>query len=175
MLRALMAVSAVTLAAGFTITMPQTRTAAAARARPLRAADEVGDWGVDNLFSMMEEADEAIGGVKALLATARTDAGSISFEQTMAAIEDGYDYEPKSFVCGEVASATDENQGSAKIFSFAKLNGLNKETTLQLFGRYYREDVLGNKDGTDHGNIRNFVAGGWQAVSFPDGLALKEK
>ena len=35
--------------------------------------------------------------------------------------------------------------------------------------------VLNNPDGTDHGNIRNFIEGGWKAVIFPNGLALTAK
>ncbi|KOO26679.1 type iii effector maj [Chrysochromulina tobinii] len=93
----------------------------------------------------------------------------------MAAIEKQYLYTPKAFSCGKVASPADKNQGSAKLFSFAKLNKLSKDTTLQCFGRYYREDVLKNPSGADHGNIRNFMEFGWDGVSFPDGLALKEK
>jgi len=80
-----------------------------------------------------------------------------------------------AFSCGELASSSEQNQGSAKIFSFAKLNGLDKDATLQLFGRFYRDDVLKNPDGTDHGNIRNFMKSGWDGVVFSDGLALKVK
>ena len=82
---------------------------------------------------------------------------SIEFEQTMAVIAAEYDYAPTAFSCGEVASTAEQNQGSAKIFSFAKLNNLDEPTTLQLFGRFYRQDVLQNPDGNDHGNIRNFI------------------
>merc|ERR1719191_2521832 len=98
---------------------------------------------------------------------------SIDFEQTMAVIGEGYVYTPTAFSCGEIASTEEQNQGSAKIFSFAKLQNLDEATTLQLFGRYYREDVLKNPEGTDHGNIRNFMAAGWDGVKFPNGLALK--
>jgi len=98
---------------------------------------------------------------------------SIDFEQTMAAIGEGYVYTPTAFSCGEIASTEEQNQGSAKIFSFAKLQNLDEATTLQLFGRYYREDVLKNPEGTDHGNIRNFMKAGWDGVKFPNGLALK--
>ena len=137
--------------------------------------DEVTDWGVDNLFEMMEDADEAISGLDGFLKSIKSDPKSIDFEQTMAAIEDGYDYTAVAFKCGDLESAADQNQGSAKIFSFAKIQKLKKETTLELFGRFYRDDVLGNADGTDHGNIRNFMKSGWDGVDFPDGLALKAK
>uniref|UniRef100_A0A7S2NN87 Type III effector n=1 Tax=Haptolina brevifila TaxID=156173 RepID=A0A7S2NN87_9EUKA len=145
------------------------------RTNTVRLEDEVSDWGVDNLFDMMEEADVKIGNLEAFMKTVRSDAKSIEFEVTMAAIEEGYDYVPTAFSCGAVESSSAQNQGSAKIFSFAKLQKLNKETTLNLFGRFYRDDVLGNPDGDDHGNIRNFMATGWDGVSFPNGVALKKK
>jgi len=44
-----------------------------------------------------------------------------------------------------------------------------------LPSRYYREDVLGNPDGTDHANIRSFVKVGWDGVTFPYGPALLPK
>jgi hypothetical protein len=141
----------------------------------VRCEDDVVDWGVDNLFEMMEDADEKIGGIDAFLAIVASDPKTIDFEQTMAAIEDGYEYTAKPFKCGELESTAEQNQGSAKIFSFAKMQKLNKEKTLALFGRFYREDVLQNADGSDHGNIRNFMKAGWDGVSFPDGLALAKK
>ena len=94
--------------------------------------------------------------LEAFLKTISDDASAVDFEDTMAAIEDGYDYAAVAFKCGAVASAADQNQGSAKIFSFAKLQELDEATTLQLFGRFYRKDVLENPDGDDHGNIRNY-------------------
>ena len=172
-------VLSLSVAATHAFSVPATRVAASkCRTTVVRAGDdgdEVGDWGVDNLFEMMETADEAIGGLDSFLKTIKSDAKSIEFEQTMAAIEDGFDYTPTAFKCGEVDSSAEQNQGSAKIFSFAKLQKLNKDTTLELFGRFYREDVLKNADGDDHGNIRNFIKSGWDGVSFPDGLALKAK
>ena len=113
--------------------------------------------------------------LEAFLKTISDDASAVDFEDTMAAIEDGYDYAAVAFKCGAVDSAADQNQGSAKIFSFAKLQELDEATTLQLFGRFYRKDVLENPDGDDHGNIRNFIKSGWGGVDFPDGLALTPK
>ena len=51
----------------------------------------------------------------------------------------------------------------------------DKALTLNLFGDYYRKDVLGNPDGDDHANIRALAAGGWDAVKFPNGLSLTPK
>lgn len=145
------------------------------RTTVVRAEDEVTDWGVDNLLGLMDEADEKIGGVDALLKQIRSDPKSVDFEQTMAAIEEGYNYSAVAFSCGAVESNAEQNQGSAKIFSFAKLNKMSEASTLHLFGRYYREDVLNFPDGEDHGNIRNFMKTGWDGVAFPDGLALTAK
>jgi hypothetical protein len=48
------------------------------------------------------------------------------------------------------------------------LNNLNQEQTLACFGDYYREDVLKNPEGNDHGNIRNFMNTGWNGIKFED-------
>ena len=102
----------------------------------------------------------------------------ISFELVMDAIEELYDVTPVGFSVGDVVSESGKNMGSAKIFSFASLQQpkrLDKETTLQLFGDYYRKDVLEHPDGTDHANIRAFMEVGWDGVKFPDGFALSPK
>ena len=61
-----------------------------------------------------------------------------------------------------------------KIFYFAKMNNLSKEQTLDLFGDYYKKEVLQDPEGDDHQNIRNFVKYGWDDVKFY-GEALIEK
>jgi hypothetical protein len=42
-----------------------------ARTSPIRAGDDVEDWGVDNLFEMMEDADEKISGLDSFMATVK--------------------------------------------------------------------------------------------------------
>ena len=69
-----------------------------------------------------------------LLNLLRSNPESIDFEQTMDIINFWYYYTPRAFSCGELASTKEENQGSAKIFSFAKLNNFDKTLTLLLFG-----------------------------------------
>jgi hypothetical protein len=54
------------------------------------------------------------------------------------------------------------------------MHGLDKEQTLACFGKFYRDDVLKNPSGTDHENIRSFMACGWDAVEF-EAEALKPK
>lgn len=134
------------------------------------------------MMDMMGDADDAVAEVadfapkaQSLIEKVKKTPESVEFDETMAAIEAGFEISSVAFTCGKVVSAAGENQGSAKIFSFAKLADLSEPETLQLFGKFYRDDVLNNPDGDDHGNIRNFIEGGWKAVTFNDGLALKAK
>lgn len=101
-------------------------------------------------------------------------AGEIQFNDVIAYIDEHYDFTPTKFTNGNTVNETNQNNGSCKIFSFAKLNDLSKEDTLNLFGAFYREDVLQNPEGTDHQNIRNFIEYGWDGVSF-EGEALSKK
>jgi len=102
------------------------------------------------------------------------DSDTLDFEDTMAVIEAHYQYTPANFSNGSVTNEAGTNEGSCKIFAFAQLNQLTPEQTLACFGRFYRNDVLQNPTGTDHGNIRNFMQSGWHGISF-DHPALQEK
>ena len=112
--------------------------------------------------------------VTELLTLLKSDPSAIQFKQVIELIEESYDYMPTRFVNGSVVNEAGTNEGSCKIFAFAELNGLSEPETLALFGHYYRDDVLGNPDGSDHGNIRNFMISGWSGVKF-DSKALLEK
>lgn len=90
----------------------------------------------------------------------------LDFEDTMAVIAENYDYTPTRFSNGDVINGAGTNEGSCKIFAFAKINQLSPEQTLACFGRFYRDDVLNNPDGSDHGNIRNFMRHGWDGIQF---------
>jgi hypothetical protein len=100
------------------------------------------------------------------------------FQDVIDVIDHNYHYTPTRFTNGQGESAiineAGENEGSCKIFSFAELNGLTEEQTLNCFGRYYRDDVLKNPDGTDHQNIRTFIKHGWKYVDF-EKPALKKR
>ena len=91
---------------------------------------------------------------------------SITFSETIAVIELHYDFTPTAFENGIQHNAAGENSGSCKIFAFAELQKLTPEETLACFGAYYFEDVLGNPNGTDHQNIRNFMKTGWDGIAF---------
>lgn len=99
---------------------------------------------------------------------------TIDFKDVIAYIDENYDFTPTKFINGNVTNEANQNNGSCKIFSFAKKLDLSVEKTLALFGEFYREDVLKNPEGTDHQNIRNFMKYGWEKVLF-EGDALKDK
>ncbi len=105
------------------------------------------------------------------LKTLRSEPENIAFDDTMSVIEGEYKFTPTAFTNGTVKNAADENNGSCKIFAFAQLQSLDADQTLACFGRYYRNDVLENPDGTDHSNIRSFMENGWIGIEF-DGMAL---
>ena len=90
----------------------------------------------------------------------------ILFDEVIAYIDEHYDFVPTAFQNGEVLNEENQNNGSCKIFSFAKKLGLNEKNTLLLFGDFYRKDVLGDLQGTNHQNIRNFMKTGWEGIKF---------
>ena len=101
----------------------------------------------------------------------------IDFNETIAIIAKHYDYNPTAFSNGIIQpllNAAGQNEGSCKIFAFAKQQQLTQEQTLALFGDYYRLDVLGNPQGNDHQNIRQFMRDGWEGIVF-HGEALQKK
>ena len=98
----------------------------------------------------------------------------INFTAVIEYIDEHYDFIPTQFTNGETINEPNKNNGSCKVFSFAKLNDLSKDETLALFGKYYRDDVLKNPEGTDHQNIRNFMKFGWDGISI-GGNALRRK
>jgi hypothetical protein len=99
---------------------------------------------------------------------------NIAFNDTIAVIDALYDFKPAAFRNGSLLNAAGQNNGSCKIFSFAQQHGLSQQQTLHCFGDYYRRDVLGNPDGNDHQNIRNFMQSGWAGIEF-EGSALTPK
>lgn len=99
---------------------------------------------------------------------------TIQFSHVITYIDEHYDFTPTAFKNGNTVNEAGQNNGSCKVFSFAKLQELSKEEVLPLFGEFYRDDVLKNPEGTDHQNIRNFMEYGWEGVSF-EGEALTKK
>lgn len=96
-----------------------------------------------------------------------------SFPETIAFIDENYDFTPTTFKNGNQINNAGENNGSCKIFAFAQLNQLTKEETLSLFGDFY-QDVLNTPEATDHQNIRNFMTFGWDGISFEGEVLVKK-
>ncbi len=98
----------------------------------------------------------------------------ITFQETMDLIDRYYVFTPCAFQNGDQYNAAGQNNGSCKLFAFAKLHQLNEEQTLNCFGHYYHEDVLLHPEANDHQNIRNFIRSGWSGVKF-EGIPLHLK
>ena len=100
------------------------------------------------------------------------------FKDVIEIINKYYSYTPTRFVNGtdseNIINAAGENEGSCKIFSFARSHKLDKSQTLNCFGQYFREDVLEHPEGSDHANIRTFIKYGWEHIDF-DNTVLKRK
>lgn len=103
---------------------------------------------------------------------------NVGFDETIAVITENYQYQPTEFSNGLneqlLVNQAGTNEGSCKIFAFAQLHRLDQQQTLNLFGDYYRVDVLNDPNGTGHQNIRNFMQYGWDGISFK-GSALTAK
>jgi len=103
---------------------------------------------------------------------------SIEFNQVISVIDHYYQYRPTKFKNGLGEAAVENqagtNEGSCKIFYFAKLHQLDHQATLHCFGTYYREDVLENPGAESHQNIRRFMIDGMDGIEF-SGEALVAK
>ncbi|MFV0141124.1 MULTISPECIES: HopJ type III effector protein [Empedobacter] len=96
-----------------------------------------------------------------------------NFADVIAHIEENYIYTASAFVNGNQENAADQNQGSAKVFAFAKLNNFSEDDTLKLFAEHYQA-VLDSPEGTDHNNIRQFMQNGWEGVTFENEVLTKK-
>jgi hypothetical protein len=116
--------------------------------------------------------------ITALLTQLEERPETVQFDAVQQLIADHYHYRPTAFDNGIgadlVHNPAGQNEGSCRIFSFARAQGLNPQQTLHCFGHFYRERVLGNPDGSDHANIRTFMRHGWAGVRFA-GEALRPR
>lgn len=97
---------------------------------------------------------------------------SILFNEVMDYIDEKYLFTPVEFTNGKKHNSETQNQGSAKVFCFAKLHALSKEETLLLFAEHY-QSVLSSPNGQDHENIRSFIQYGWDGISIRPSLIPK--
>lgn len=99
--------------------------------------------------------------------------GTANFKAVLDYIENLYTYTPSAFTNGTQHNAAEQNQGSAKVFYFAKLNHLSQEDTLKLFAEHYQA-VLNTPESNDHQNIRQFMLHGWRGISFDNEVLHKK-
>lgn len=104
---------------------------------------------------------------------AKLKSGEVKFADVIAFIDAHFEHHPIAFKNGQHTNAATENQGSAKVFSFAQLNNLNPVDTLSLFAEHYRA-VLDTPNAIDHQNIRQFMVHGWDGIQFQS-IALTAK
>ena len=107
-------------------------------------------------------------------ANVEMEADSLTFESVMELIDTHYESQLLEFKNGDIINKQGENEGSAKLLSYAALSDMDKDTTLRLWGQYYRE-VVADPNGSSHQNIRNFMKYGWKGVPFENGVALTRK
>ncbi|MEL0321714.1 MAG: HopJ type III effector protein [Gammaproteobacteria bacterium] len=105
--------------------------------------------------------------IRTFIERLRTTPETIQFAEVIALIDSHYSHTPTAFINGTATNQASENQGSAKVFSFARLHGLNQTETLHCFAEHFRA-VSDNPTGDDHQNIRQFIANGWQGVQLPE-------
>lgn len=109
--------------------------------------------------------------LQTLLASLQTN--TTPFAKVIEFIDTNYQHQPTAFKNGDAYNEATQNQGSARVFAFAQLNNLSAEDTLSLFAEHYRA-VLATPQATDHQNIRQFMANGWDGIVFEgEALALK--
>jgi len=105
-----------------------------------------------------------------LLQALNTAPETVEFTDVISVITECYEYTPTEFKNGVGESAVinpaGTNEGSCKIFYFAKINNLGSASTLALFGQFYRDDVLNDPDGNNHQNIRQFIRHGMAGIQF---------
>ena len=115
--------------------------------------------------------------INELITFIKTQQDKVEFDVVINTIDNNYRYTPCHFSNGDkdhkLINEAGTNEGSCKIFAFAKLNNLDKDETLACFGKYYREDVLAHPEKNDHGNIRSFMIYGWNGIHFKK-LALEK-
>ena len=101
---------------------------------------------------------------------------AIEFSETLAVIDENYEFTPAAFKNGTLQNKAGENSGSCKILAFAKLQDLSKDDALACFGQFYFKDVLSRKSQNNNKdqNIRNFMKTGFGGLSF-EAVPLKKK
>ena len=96
---------------------------------------------------------------------ASLDAGHANFDDTLALIDQNFEFQPTGFNNGPVRNDAGENAGSCRVFALGQYCNLSEADTLNLFAQHYQQ-VLGDPAGDSHGNIRQFISTGWSGIRF---------
>ncbi len=92
-------------------------------------------------------------------------AGHADFDDTLALIDQHFEYQPAGFDNGPLRNDAGENAGSCRVFALGQYGNLSEADTLNLFAQHYQQ-VLGDPAGDSHGNIRQFISTGWSGIRF---------
>jgi len=104
--------------------------------------------------------------INELINRLNTNDETVGFNEVMQVISSHFSYEPSSFTNGEIINQAGTNEGSCKVFAFAKIHKLSEQATLNCFGHYYHCDVMQNPLADDHANIRSFIKNGWTGITI---------
>lgn len=108
--------------------------------------------------------------LKTFMSRLEREPDSLQFSEVIGLIESLYHFTPAAFRNGAVSNAADQNQGSCKVFGFARIHQLDEQQTLYCFAEHYRA-VRQDPQGDDHANIRQFMQSGWEGIEY-DGQPL---
>jgi hypothetical protein len=90
---------------------------------------------------------------------------TITFKEVLEFIDADITHAARAFKNGEAFNEATQNQGSAKVFTFAQKHNMSAADTLYLFAEHYQA-VLATPEAVDHQNIRQFMIHGWQGIQF---------
>mmetsp|Transcript_21333 Transcript_21333/g.66987 ORF Transcript_21333/g.66987 Transcript_21333/m.66987 type:complete len:217 (+) Transcript_21333:165-815(+) len=98
----------------------------------------------------------------------------VTMDDVIDVIDANFAYTDVAFSVGKVQNDAGTNVKSSKILAYGYLTKMDTETVLKCYGSVY-DDVKGDPNGDSHANIRALMAGGVEAVKFPNGLSLTPK
>ncbi len=131
------------------------------------------DWNSVETFDPTKPTEPSMNQIQSFIERLRLNADSIAFAEVIDLIDAYYHHTPTAFSNGSLMNQASENQGSAKVLSFARLQGLTEQETLHCFAEHWRS-VRSNPNDADHQNIRQFMQNGWDSVELPEGcLTIK--
>lgn len=101
------------------------------------------------------------------------ESGTHEFGETLAFVDQWFEFTPSGFSNGPIRNESNENQGSCKVLALAEQLQLSHQQLLYCFGEHYR-DVLATPDVENHFNLRHLVASERTETQF-DQFPLERK